>query len=141
MPNPLEALQQFKLKASQDPRLKDVEVKQSIMPFIPGSGVLEGLKGAAPKVKSVFQAMKEAGTFGGSRLNPVVAEGKFGLSSVPTEAAKTIPKLGRMNPEFTAVGEEAAYNAVKFPRIAKSADDIEAAYQRILASMMKGRVK
>lgn len=122
MPNFLEALRQYKLKAAQDPRLKDVEVTQSIMPFLLGAGTITGLKAASP-----------------GRINTGFPEGKFGLSSVPSEAAKAIPKLGQMNPEFTAVGEEALYNATKFPRIAKTADDIEAAYQRILASMLRGR--
>lgn len=58
--NPLEALRQYKLRAG--PALKDVEVKQSIMPFLPGAGgLLSGLKKATPAARKVMPAAETLG--------------------------------------------------------------------------------
>ncbi len=129
MPNPLEALRQYKLRAA--PALEGVEVTQSIMPFLPGAGVMQGLKQATPKrlEDAVFNKIKEAGTFSGNRLNRVPTEGKFGLSSATPR--KAMERLGEFDPEFTPVGGEWLYNAGR-QAVRTIADPVEQAFQKIL---------
>lgn len=73
--NPLEALRQYNLRAG--PALEGVEVKQSIMPFLPGAGgLLSGLKKASPVAQKVIPAAETLGEID-PMFTPVGGEAMF----------------------------------------------------------------